>query len=62
MIDHRVRIDMDDSDDDRYYWECDCGHSGSGSGGYLKAELHSDKHIDRESGATRMDTYPGRYR
>jgi hypothetical protein len=55
MDTHRVSIEMDDDDDDHYSWECDCGTAGSGSGGYLKAELHSDRHIGSDD--TRIDTY-----
>lgn len=56
MTIHRIRIEVD-GNDEAYSWECDCGVAGSsGSGGFLKADLHSDKHIPADD--SRIDVYP----
>lgn len=56
MIEHRVYTRMDE-EDTGYYWECDCGLSGScGVGTRDDAELHSDRHIVAEGGS-RIDVY-----
>lgn len=50
---HRLHIEMDE-DEDGYYWECSCGKAGSGSGGFLRADVKSDEHIP--TGESRIDT------
>lgn len=54
VTEHRVNVEMDDDEDDGYYWECSCGRSGSGSGGFLRAEIKSDEHIRDDE--RRVDT------
>ncbi len=59
ITEHRVRIDMQDDEDNRYIWECECGRAGSGGGGYLRATVKSDEHIDYDGGDTRVDVHSG---
>lgn len=40
------RIYTEELDDDRSYWECDCGTSGSAS--TQKVDIASDKHIPED--------------
>ncbi len=51
-VEHRVLI-TDDTDLERSYWECSCGHSGSCTSD--RADIASDKHIKYYLGETRTD-------
>jgi hypothetical protein len=54
---HVVQIyDLPD-DDERSYWECSCGRSGSAAS--WRVDIASDKHIV-EAGGSRVDRYPAR--
>ena len=55
MTEHVVQ--MEDLDDERTMWECSCGRSGSAAS--WKVDVASDRHIQEEAGAQRVDRYPG---
>lgn len=43
--------------EERTYWECSCGRSGTSAS--YRWETHSDKHIDYGKGERRVDRHPG---
>ena len=57
MTEHRITVD---SEEDRAYWECDCGRSGSCA--EYRVDLKSDEHIDYDAGDRRIDVSRGSYR
>lgn len=53
-VEHRVHVAVEGED---YYWECDCGRSGSGAElNGADGDIHSDRHIDYTAGDRRVDT------
>jgi hypothetical protein len=53
MTEHKIYTYPEDKDE-RCYWICSCGHSGSAAA--WKADLASDKHIKYDEGDGRTDT------
>lgn len=51
-IHHKIHT-YEEDDDERCYWECSCGSSGSAPA--WKVDLASDKHIKYDIGETRSD-------